>query len=162
MQRPEGVWFGSWGICFTYATRFALESLSLVGETYASSDASRRACDFLIQKQQADGGWGESYKSCEQGVWVDHAESQVVQTCWAALSLMYARYPNPKPVEQAVKLVMSRQRSDGSWPQEAIEGAALRTSFVWYANYKFVFPIWMLGKAHQYLAELKGHDSTVC
>ena len=61
-QRLEGVWFGSWGICFTYATQFALESLSLVGETYATSDAARRACDFLVSKQRADGGWGESYK----------------------------------------------------------------------------------------------------
>lgn len=61
-QRPEGGWFGSWGICFTYATQFALESLSLVGETYETSSASRRACEFLVSKQRADGGWGESYK----------------------------------------------------------------------------------------------------
>ena len=63
-QRPEGPWFGSWGICFTYATQFALESLSLVGETYENSVSARRACDFLIGKQRADGGWGESYKVC--------------------------------------------------------------------------------------------------
>ena len=61
-QRPEGGWVGSWGICFTYATQFALESLSLVGETYENSASARRACDFLIGKQRADGGWGESYK----------------------------------------------------------------------------------------------------
>ena len=61
-QRPEGPWFGSWGICFTYATQFALESLSLVGETYENSKSVRRACDFLVSKQRADGGWGESYK----------------------------------------------------------------------------------------------------
>ncbi len=61
-QRPEGPWFGSWGICFTYATQFALESLSLVGETYENSAYARKACDFLIGKQRADGGWGESYK----------------------------------------------------------------------------------------------------
>lgn len=61
-QKPEGGWVGSWGICFTYATQFALESLSLVGETYETSVASRRACEFLIKKQRADGGWGESYK----------------------------------------------------------------------------------------------------
>lgn len=61
-QRPEGPWFGSWGICFTYATQFALESLSLVGETYENSASARKACDFLIGKQRADGGWGESYK----------------------------------------------------------------------------------------------------
>ena len=61
-QKPEGGWYGSWGICFTYATQFALESLSLVGETYQTSTSARRACEFLIGKQRADGGWGESYK----------------------------------------------------------------------------------------------------
>jgi squalene cyclase len=62
IQQPEGGWVGSWGICFTYATMFALESLSLVGETYETSESARRACDFLVGKQRADGGWGESYK----------------------------------------------------------------------------------------------------
>lgn len=61
-QRPEGGWFGSWGICFTYATMFALESLSLVGESYRTSERVKRACDFLVGKQKEDGGWGESYK----------------------------------------------------------------------------------------------------
>lgn len=61
-QYPEGGWFGSWGICFTYATMFALESLSLVGETYETSKYAKKACDWLIGKQRADGGWGESWK----------------------------------------------------------------------------------------------------
>ena len=25
-QRDDGSWYGSWGICFTYATMFAVES----------------------------------------------------------------------------------------------------------------------------------------
>lgn len=61
-QRDDGSWFGSWAICFTYATMFAVESLSLAGNTYDNSDAVRRACDFLASKQMDDGGWGETYK----------------------------------------------------------------------------------------------------
>lgn len=60
-QRPDGSWFGSWGICFTYATMFALESLSLNGETYTNSASVKRACEFLRSKQKLDGGWGETY-----------------------------------------------------------------------------------------------------
>lgn len=41
---------------------FALESLALVGETYQTSVAVKKACEFLVSKQRADGGWGESYK----------------------------------------------------------------------------------------------------
>ena len=47
----------------------------------------------------------------ELGTWVDHAESHVVQTSWAALALMSARYPRPGPIEKAVEFVMSRQAS---------------------------------------------------
>lgn len=60
-QRPDGSWYGSWGICFTYATMFALESLAIAGETCANSERVRRACDFLLSKQMDDGGWGETY-----------------------------------------------------------------------------------------------------
>lgn len=60
-QRPDGSWFGSWGICFTYATMFALESLALNNETYSSSARVRKACHFLRSKQKLDGGWGETY-----------------------------------------------------------------------------------------------------
>jgi squalene cyclase len=48
-------------------------------------------------------------QSCEQSAWVEHENSQVVQTCWAVMSLMYARYPYPEPIEKGVRLVMSRQ-----------------------------------------------------
>lgn len=35
-QNADGSWFGSWGICFTYAAFFALNSLAACGETYKS------------------------------------------------------------------------------------------------------------------------------
>jgi hypothetical protein len=41
---------------------FALESLSLVDETYGNSTHAKRACEFLLSKQKPDGGWGESYQ----------------------------------------------------------------------------------------------------
>ena len=61
-QRPDGGWVGNWGICFTYAAQFVLESLSLVGETYETSEYSRKGCEFLLKHQREDGGWGESWE----------------------------------------------------------------------------------------------------
>ena len=49
------------GVCFTYATMFALESLAIAGENHANSEAVRRACQFIVGHQAADGGWGETY-----------------------------------------------------------------------------------------------------
>lgn len=62
-QFDHGGWYGSWAVCFTYATMFALESLATVGETYKNSSYSKRGCDFLVSKQREDGGWSESYKA---------------------------------------------------------------------------------------------------
>jgi lanosterol synthase len=61
-QYPEGGWYGSWAVCFTYGTMFALESLATIGETYSNSSHAKRGCDFLVSKQRDDGGWSESYQ----------------------------------------------------------------------------------------------------
>ena len=55
--------FGSWGICFTYGTWFAIEGLSAVGQCYNNSTCIRKACQFLLSKQLRNGGWGESHLS---------------------------------------------------------------------------------------------------
>ncbi|KAH9248062.1 lanosterol synthase [Batrachochytrium salamandrivorans] len=89
-----------------------------------------------------DGGWGESYRTCETGVWVNHKQSQVVQTAWALMSLMAAKYPMPSPIKKGIALIMSRQLPNGEWPQEAIEGVFNKNCMISYPNYKFVFPIW--------------------
>lgn len=153
-QDANGAWLGRWGICFTYATMFALESLSLVGETYENSESVRRACDLLISKQREDGGWGESWETCEKLEWIEHENTQVVQTAWAGLALMYANYPHRAPLQRAAELIISRQLPDGSWPQEAIEGVFNKTVAIAYPNFKFSFTIWMLGKVHLYLKTL--------
>lgn len=63
-QYDHGGWYGSWAICFTYATMFGLESLATIGETYENSESSKRGCEFLISKQREDGGWSEHYEVC--------------------------------------------------------------------------------------------------
>jgi lanosterol synthase len=121
-QRADGSWYGSWGICFTYAAMFALESLASVGETYENSERVKRGCEFLLSKQMSDGGWGESYKSCELKRYVHHEKSQVVQTAWACIALMESGYPEEAPLKKALAMIMSRQQPNGEWLQEAIEG----------------------------------------
>lgn len=50
-----------------------------------------QACQFLLSKQMADGGWGENFESCEQRTYVQSATSQIHNTCWALLGLMAVR-----------------------------------------------------------------------
>jgi hypothetical protein len=49
-------------------------------------------------------------QSCVSGKYSQHEKSQVVQTAWAVLALIYAKYPNKKVIRQAVELIMSRQQ----------------------------------------------------
>jgi len=133
-QRPDGSWYGSWGICFTYAGMFALEALASAGQTHANSDHVRRGCDFLLAKQMPDGGWGESYRGCETGVYTHHERSQVVQTAWACIGLMEAGFPDRAPIERALRLVVGKQRENGEWAQEAIEGVFNKSWYVCVAS----------------------------
>jgi lanosterol synthase len=104
-QRNDGSWCGSWGICFTYATFFVLVGLQSVGEDFNNSESVKRACEFLVSKQRDDGGWGEHWTSCETGEYVQHpAKSQVVQTAWAVLALMYARYPDDEHIRSGLQV----------------------------------------------------------
>ncbi|EMF12290.1 terpene synthase [Sphaerulina musiva SO2202] len=145
-QAADGSWYGSWGICYTYAGWFALESLKSQGETYENSERVRRACQFFLDRQEADGGWGESYKSCETVTWCRHPDgSQVVQTAWVIIALLEAGYPNREPIERAVRLIMHRQQANGEWLQEGIEGVFNKSCMISYPNYKFIFPIKALG-----------------
>ena len=148
-QRKDGSWYGSWGICFTYAGMFALESLACEGESYANSDRVRRACQFFVDKQMDDGGWGETYRSCELGEWCQHPQSQVVQTAWVIIALLEAGFGESESqrdvLRRAVRLIMQRQQANGEWLQEAIEGVFNKSCMISYPNYKFIFPIKALG-----------------
>ncbi|KAK4237660.1 terpenoid cyclases/protein prenyltransferase alpha-alpha toroid [Achaetomium macrosporum] len=156
-QRPDGGWYGSWAICFTYATFFAVQAFEARGLQHGSSEEVRRACAFLLQRQRDDGGWGEHYLSCVEKRYVEHETSQVVNTAWAVLALMHAGYPDPSPVEQGLRLITSRQQASGEWLQESVEGVFNRTCMIGYPNYKFYFPVMALGAySRMYLPKIHG------
>ncbi|KAK9154312.1 hypothetical protein Sjap_001792 [Stephania japonica] len=57
--------YGSWAVCFTYATWFGMKALVARAKTFENSSRVRKACEFLLKKQLASEGWGESYLSCQ-------------------------------------------------------------------------------------------------
>lgn len=84
--------YGSWGVCFTYATWFGIKGLLAAGKTYETSVCIRKACGFLLSKQLPCGGWGESYLSCQNKVYTNLPgnRSHIVNTSWALLALIEA------------------------------------------------------------------------
>ncbi|KAI7870015.1 terpenoid cyclases/protein prenyltransferase alpha-alpha toroid [Spinellus fusiger] len=140
IQNKDGSWYGSWAICFTYAGMFTLQSLASVGGYYENSESAKRGCDFLISKQ-GDGGWGETYKSCETHVYTHNATSQV-----AVIALLEVKYPEEEPIRRGIELIVKRQKSNGEWLQESIEGVFNKNCMLSYPNYRLAFTIWALGK----------------
>lgn len=154
-QEADGSWYGSWGVCYTYATWFALEALACEGLNYKNSKEVKKACAFLVSKQRSDGSWGESYESCVTMKYVEHETGQVINTAWALLALMQAQYPDQKVIEQGLDFLMSRQEDNGDFPQEGISGVFNKNCMETYTSYRNVFPIWALNR---YLKEMEGED----
>ena len=147
-QRPDGSWEGSWGICFTYGTWFAVRGLRAAG-VGTDDPALRRAVEFLLAKQLPGGGWGESWESCPRRAYLHHPEgSQPVMTAWALLALLQSGTRTADDaIARGVRFLRDCQLPDGDWPQRSVTGVFNRTCMLHYRFYRNVFPIWALALA---------------
>jgi squalene cyclase len=147
IQREDGSWEGSWGVCFTYGTWFGVWGLRAAGLP-EDHPAIQRACDFLERHQLPDGGWGETIDSCRTGQYVHAGEGQAVMTSWALLTLIKGGRRDSEAVRRGVAFLEKRQQPDGSFPPEHIAGVFNKTSTIMYDNYLKIFPLWALSLAN--------------
>lgn len=152
-QNKDGSWYGSWAVCYTYGTWFAIEALTQFQSQKTdieTKQAIERAAQFLLAKQNEDGGWGELFESCIEKKYVPYNSSQVVNTSWALLSLMavqklgYDEYA--EHIRRGIQFLIQRQQQSGDWEQESISGVFNHNCMISYTAYRNVFPIWALGR----------------
>jgi lanosterol synthase len=142
-QNSDGSWRGVWGVNFIYGTLFGVRGLIAAG-TRPNDSAIRRACHWLRARQRADGGWGEDAASCVSGAYVEHRESQVIQTAWALMTLLEARDPDWEAIVRGSRFLIERQESSGSWPRQDPAGVFFQTALLDYTLYRQYFPLWAL------------------
>ena len=143
-QGRDGSWRGVWGVQYIYGTFFGIRGL-LAGGAGPSDPALQAACQWLVERQNEDGGWGEHHSGCLTGQYVAHEESQVVQTAWALIALLETGDAHWNAISRGACFLMETQAADGAWPRQDMAGVFFRTALLDYALYRQYFPLHALG-----------------
>lgn len=145
-QYSHGGWIGTWGVCFTFATMWALQGLSCTGRSEQNCPAVQNACAFLLRHQNPDGGWGEALESYKAKDYIPEPEgSQVPNTAYAVIGLIAAQCSNQAAIEQGVAYLMKTQKPTGEWLPGSLEGIYTPPCGYRYPLYKFHFTLKALG-----------------
>jgi squalene-hopene/tetraprenyl-beta-curcumene cyclase len=157
-QEADGSWFGRWGTNYIYGTWSVLCGLNAVGEDMQAPYV-RKAVDWLIGRQHADGGWGESCAS----YWPERKDEPVVslpsQTAWALLALMAAGEAGSEAVSRGIAYLEAAPRDGAKWHEELYNAVGFpRVFYLRYHGYSAFFPLWALAR-HANLMRL--NDRTV-
>jgi len=146
-QRPDGSWYGRWGMNYIYGTWSVLCALNAAGLDHGASQF-RNAVGWLCRIQNPDGGWGEdgtSYKLDYRGY--ESAPSTASQTAWALLGLMAAGEVESSAVARGVDYLMRRQGEDGFWDEPRYTATGFpRVFYLRYHGYSRFFPLWALAR----------------
>jgi squalene-hopene/tetraprenyl-beta-curcumene cyclase len=144
-QEPDGSWYGRWGVAYIYGTCFALRGLRAAGEDDREVHVLR-AGEWLRSIQNADGGWGESCASYDNGVFTP-AESTPSQTAWAVLGLLAGGDTTSQSVHKGIEYLLRTQRSNGSWEEELATGTGFpKVFYLNYHLYRLYFPLLALAE----------------
>jgi lanosterol synthase len=144
-QREDGSFEGSWAVCFTYGTWFAVSALRAAGVP-SSDPAIQKAVRFLLSKQRSDGAWSEHGDSCRERRWVEGEHGHVAQSSWALSALVRAECTDTAALEKAARFLCGKQEADGSWAREPLVGVFNRTCLINYDMYRHYFPVWALSE----------------
>jgi len=144
-QRPDGSWYGRWGVNYIYGTGGVLRALEAAGMT--GREFARRAAAWLRAVQNPDGGYGETCASYDDESQKAIGKSTPSQTAWALIGLMAAGDEKEVCVERAVDFLLTRQNADGSWDENEPTGTGFpRVFYLKYHLYRNSFPVYALGR----------------
>jgi squalene-hopene/tetraprenyl-beta-curcumene cyclase len=150
-QLAEGSWYGRWGLNYIYGTWSVLCALNAAGVGH-QDPMIRKAAEWLVSTQNADGGWGEDatsyrldYKDFDKGF--DGGPSTASQTAWALLGLMAAGEVENPAVARGVEYLTTTQTQKGLWDEQRYTATGFpRVFYLRYHGYSKFFPLWALAR----------------
>jgi squalene-hopene/tetraprenyl-beta-curcumene cyclase len=149
-QRPDGAWFGRWGVNYIYGTWCVISALAALRDHgYASStrEMLEKGAAWLITRQNTDGGWGESCYSYEDSSFAGVGESTPSQTAWAILALQAAGRGQHDACLRGLTYLRETQ-VDGTWEEREHTGTGFpRDFYLNYHLYRHIFPTMALAGA---------------
>jgi len=145
-QRPDGAWFGRWGVNYVYGTWQAIEGLRAVG---LGIDDPAVACgaDWLASRQQPCGGWGETCESYADERLAGVGPPTASQTAWAVAGLVAAGRASSREARRGVRWLVERQTDDGAWEEREFTGTGFpKVFYLRYHFYPIYFPLMALAR----------------
>ena len=146
-QLAEGSWYGRWGMNYIYGTWSVLCALNAAGVSH-QDPMLRKAADWLVSIQNADGGWGEdaiTYRLDYKGM--TPAPSTASQTAWALLALMAAGEVDHPAVARGIRYLLATQTEKGLWDEQRYTATGFpRVFYLRYHGYCKFFPVWALAR----------------
>jgi squalene-hopene/tetraprenyl-beta-curcumene cyclase len=147
-QKPWGSWFGRWGVNHIYGTWCVV---SAIAQLRAGRDMIERAVQWMVSKQNADGGWGESCHSYVDESFAGIGASTPSQTAWAVMTLQWAGLGNHPAAQRGLEYLRERQRADGTWDEPHFTGTGFpRDFYLNYHMYRHLFPTMALAMDARY------------
>lgn len=152
-QKPGGNWFGRWGVNHVYGTWCVISALTALG---GQDEMVRRGVAWLLDRQNRDGGWGETCHTYVDESFAGVGSSTPSQTAWAVLSLQAAGMHGHEACRRGLTYLCERQQSDGTWPEPYYTGTGFpRDFYINYHLYRHLFPMMALAND----AALQTHGS---
>jgi squalene-hopene/tetraprenyl-beta-curcumene cyclase len=144
-QSTDGSWYGRWGANYIYGTWSVLRGLAAIGEE-TSREYVERSVAWLLDRQNPDGGWGETLGSYDDPRLAGRGDSMPSQTAWALLGLLAAGHTEGEAVHSGIRYLVDTQREDGGWEDPLWSGTGFpRVFYLKYHLYAKYFPLWALG-----------------
>jgi squalene-hopene/tetraprenyl-beta-curcumene cyclase len=139
-QEADGSWYGRWGVDYLYGTFLALRGLRAAGVSDREAPI-QRALEWIRAYQNADGGWGESCASYDNGTFTP-GPSTASQTAWAILGLLAGGDTRSISLHKGVEYLLQKQLPDGNWHEEYATGTGFpRVFYLTYTDYRNTFPL---------------------